>query len=889
MELFFLALLVLIMAFALGSGFPVAFALPGAAIISIGLAAASGYVFTGDTDSFFHSGGPSQWLSAGVTNLRGVYWEVERDTLIAIPLFIFMGIMLQRSKIAEDLLVTMAQLFGPVPGGLGISVVFVGALLAATTGIVGATVVAMGLISLPAMLRNNYSPSLATGTIAASGTLGQIIPPSIVLIILADQLASATDQASTARKNLFRDSTGELSMPSIYDVASTSAGEMFLGAFIPGMVLVGLYMLYILVFALIRPKSAPAVRFEGKFDFAFGRQVFLTLVPPLALIFLVLGSILTGIATVNQAGAIGAAGALIMAGYRLSDVPGLLKYMPALLAIASFAVMGYALSNYEMNIKAATSAEDNFGIAVGVVGALMLIVALCWSGIRVLKIDNTLHAVMLETAKTTSLVFIILLGAAMLTAAFRAFGGEELVRDFLGALPGGFWTQFIIVMLVIFILGFFLDFIEIAVVVVPIVAPILLADPSANITAVWLGVMIGLNIQTSFLTPPFGFALFYLRGVAPAVVKTVQMYKGVVAFISLQLIALAIVGTFPQLVNYLPNRVSFLSDTSPPPRNPKLQFCLEEYVHDHLATDNGQTVNAISAAEKLNLTVLPRSLESDLEKSIADGRVAITALDEVFATEDAVQAAAADYRPDHSKVRRIEKDIRELQEMDDDLKTRISRLRGDDQQALKAELEQEREAVQSEIEEVRARVPADWDEKYGTFSRLTKAEEAARRQYQRSADNAYDGASKVLAILDDTEAFKGLRDELMSVQRTIESAGSEQAEERIKDVEAMFRDVEGADEVKSALAKARRAMKVRGNAEPDREKALEEFRDAVAEYEEQIVWREAAQGDLRNGIAAYLDGIRDTLGARSQPRLSREQALFIAACNSAHRDISLNF
>ncbi len=225
MELYFLALLILIMAFALGSGYPVAFALPGAAIITIGAAAGAGYLFTGSTDAYFHSGGPQQWLSAGVTNLRGVYWEVERDTLIAIPLFIFMGIMLQRSKIAEDLLVTMRGCLGRCRGGLGISVVFVGALLAATTGIVGATVVAMGLISLPAMLRNNYSQSLATGTIAASGTLGQIIPPSIVLIILADQLASATDQASTARKALHKLSTGEISMPSEFDVASTSAGR----------------------------------------------------------------------------------------------------------------------------------------------------------------------------------------------------------------------------------------------------------------------------------------------------------------------------------------------------------------------------------------------------------------------------------------------------------------------------------------------------------------------------------------------------------------------------------------------------------------------------------------------------------------------------------------
>ncbi|MEO1533743.1 MAG: TRAP transporter large permease subunit, partial [Pseudomonadota bacterium] len=225
MELYFLLLLVVIMAFALGSGYPVAFALPGAAIITIAAAAGSGYLFAGDTDAYFASGGPSQWLSAGVTNLRGVYWEPDRDTLIAIPLFIFMGIMLQRSKIAEDLLVTMAQLFGPVPGGLGISVVFVGALLAATTGIVGATVVAMGLISLPAMMQRGYSNPLATGTIAASGTLGQIIPPSIVLIILADQLASAVDQADTARKELYKEATGEIVMPSEYGVVARRGGD----------------------------------------------------------------------------------------------------------------------------------------------------------------------------------------------------------------------------------------------------------------------------------------------------------------------------------------------------------------------------------------------------------------------------------------------------------------------------------------------------------------------------------------------------------------------------------------------------------------------------------------------------------------------------------------
>jgi len=540
MELFFLAILIITMAVALGSGYPVAFALPGAAIISIGLAAGTGYLFAGNPDAYFHSGGPQQWLSAGVTNLRGVYWEVERDTLIAIPLFIFMGIMLQRSKIAEDLLLTMAQLFGPIPGGLGISVVLVGALLAATTGILGATVVAMGLISLPAMLRKGYSAPLATGTIAASGTLGQIIPPSIVLIILADQLASATDQASTARKALHKASTGELSMPSSFDVASTSAGEMFLGAFVPGLVLVGLYMLFILIYAIVRPSAAPAVPYEGEYTARFWANVALTLIPPLGLIFLVLGSIIAGIATVNQAGAIGAAGAMIMAGYRL--VEGRRDtFVPAIMAIIGLALIAFALGNFNMNVKQLlVTGQDMTGIWIGAFGVGLVLIALVWSGIRVLNIDNTLHEVMVETAKTTSLVFIILLGAAMLTAAFRAFGGEELVREFLNSLPGGFWSQFVIVMAVIFFLGFFLDFmifflgffldfIEIAVVVVPIVAPILLADPSANITAVWLGVMIGLNIQTSFLTPPFGFALFYLRGVAPAVVKTVQMYRGAAA------------------------------------------------------------------------------------------------------------------------------------------------------------------------------------------------------------------------------------------------------------------------------------------------------------------------------------------------------------------------
>jgi len=883
MELLFLAILVLIMAVALGSGYPVAFALPGAAILSIGLAAGAGYLFAGNMDAYFHSGGPAQWLSAGVTNLRGVYWEVERDTLIAIPLFIFMGIMLQRSKIAEDLLIAMAQLFGPVPGGLGISVVFVGALLAATTGIVGATVVAMGLISLPAMLRNNYSQSLATGTIAASGTLGQIIPPSIVLIILADQLASATDQASTLRKALHKEATGELSMPTAFDVTSTSAGEMFLGAFVPGLVLVGLYMLYILIFAIIKPSSAPSVPYDGARDSRFWVSVTFILVPPLALIFMVLGSIIAGIATVNQAGAIGAAGALIMGGYRLKET-GRSTYIPALMAVAALLIITFASSNYNMNIKAILASDgDMTGIYMGAFGTGLLILALIWSAIRVFRIDDTLREVMLETSKATSLVFIILLGAAMLTAAFRAFGGEELVRDFLNSLPGGFWTQFVIVMAVIFFLGFFLDFIEIAVVVVPIVAPILLADPGANITAVWLGVMIGLNIQTSFLTPPFGFALFYLRGVAPPIVKTVQMYKGVIAFIFLQLTALGIVGYYPQLVNYLPNRVSFLSETSPPPRNPKLQHCLEEFVAEKVAAD-GTVLEAIRGAKALDLSPLPEDIAGDLTDAFDSAETAIAGLGEIEATHAAVMGAADDYRPQQRLVRRMEKDMRKLDEEAAEIKQRMDRTR--DNEELKAELAARIEEKEAEKAAIQAQIPEDWEANYDTFHALILAEDKARSDYRRAADGSYEKAAEFVAILAQNADFAALQAPLDELRAVITDQDPEASEVIVNDLSRDFGDVEGAGDVRSALGKVRRALRART---PDKEEALEEYETALDLYAAGQAWRATAEGDIQAGVKRYMLGIQTTLGARLQEDLTREQALYLASCSSAHRDVSLSF
>ncbi|MEQ8334262.1 TRAP transporter large permease subunit [Nisaea sp.] len=887
MELFFLLLLVVIMASALASGFPVAFALPGSAIITIGLAAATGEIFAGDASAYFAQGGPVNWLTAGVTNFRGVYWEVERDTLIAIPLFVFMGIMLQRSKIAEDLLVSMAQLFGPIRGGLGISVVFVGALLAATTGIVGATVVAMGLISLPAMLRNNYSHSLATGTIAASGTLGQIIPPSIVLIILADQLSSAVDQAGMARKAYFTETTGDFSMPSSFGVSSTSAGDMFMGALLPGLVLVGLYMAYILIVAFFRPSVAPSVPFEGQYDRKFAGRVLLSLVPPLTLIFVVLGSIITGIATVNQAGAIGAVGAMVMAGYRLYEGRKGAFY-PAILAMGSLLTILIINNVNPINIRNLQTTADVVSVVIAVTAVAVFLIGIVWSGIRTFQIDNTLRGVMVETAKTSALVFIILLGAAMLTSAFRAFGGEELVREFLTGLPGGFWAQFIIVMAVIFVLGFFLDFIEIAVVVVPIVAPILLADPSANITAVWLGVMIGMNIQTSFLTPPFGFALFYLRGVAPSAVKTLSMYKGVIPFISLQLFALFIVGMAPQLVNYLPNRMSLTSESSPPPKNPRLQVCVEEYIQSAFA-EQGDTLRAVIASAKgWDLSNLPKSVQNDLGKSFAAAEAVFPALDEAVAATDAIDAAAVDYRPLHVSVRALQRDIAKHEDEIKALEQRVNRWKrqNDAKPGAIDKAIAKIETLKAEKTGLEAEIPANWELDHKTFSKVLATEKKARLSYRRTADSAYEPIQVLRLTLSDTDALAALSGEIDSISKALTDLGPKEAEDFIKEVESKIGQIYEAGAIRSALSQVRRAL--RGQT-VDTEKALEELAAAKAIYDEEVSWRQAANQSLSAKLADYDAAIRNTIGLRLQDRLPHDVALEVAACQSDHKDISLHF
>lgn len=910
-------MLILLMVAALTAGFPVAFALPGSAILTIALAALCGYLFGGDSSAYFAQDGPIQWLNAGVTNFRSLYWVVERDTLIAIPLFIFMGIMLQRSKIAEDLLVAMAQLFGPVPGGLGISVVLVGALLAATTGIVGATVIAMGLISLPAMLRNRYSHSLATGTICASGTLGQIIPPSIVLIILADQLSNAASQANANRKADYTAATGEFVMPSHLDVVSASAGDMFMGALIPGLILMGLYIAYILINALIDPKAAPPVPYRGqdssrqrhrelgrdnnnpasgrRYDKTFALRMLLALTPPLVLILSVLGSILSGIATVNQAGAIGAIGAILMAGYRLTEGKRG-SYRPVSLALVMLVGLAIVSNIHPVNVKNITTVLDLIAIVTVTLLVVGLSTAIFWSLIRLHKIDDTLRQVMVETTKMTTMVFIILLGAAMLTSAFRAFGGEEVIKHFLTGLPGGFWTQFVVVMLVIFLLGFFLDFIEIAVVVVPLVAPILLANPEANITAVWFGVMVGLNMQTSFLTPPFGFALFYLRGVAPPTVKTLRIYQGAAAFILLQLLGLAIAGYNPSLVNYLPNRMQLTSENAPPPINPRLQYCIEEYVFHRYVVDETHIRRSIATIALADLSYLPPELSDDLLKANQQAEKVFDHVAAVRAAATAVADYTGAYKSLHREVRRQQRRIALIDAEIAVLEQDLRRLQSDgNPQRVGAErqLTTALDALIRERREIKGALPDEWQQAHEEFKALLNAEQQARRRYRTHVDHTYKAVATLITLIAATADLAAYQQKLHALEALIGSATVDVLADAamvanmvasIKDSEKQLVEIAGTHHVKSKLYKSRRALK-----QGDRDQALAFYTEAKALYAAELQWRLSAEKALLALLQAHEAVLRDTIGLRMQPRLSLPQAKFVAKCQSVHRDISLYF
>ena len=437
-------------------GFPVAFTLAGSALI---------FAFIGDYLDIF--------------NFRMLFFFPQRiygiminEALVAVPLFIFMGVMLEKTKIAAKLLESIGDLFGSVKGGLGIGVVLVGMLLAASTGIVGATVVTMGMLALPTMLKAGYDEKIATGTICASGTLGQIIPPSIVLILLAEMLQGANEEAGLL--------TGDLAPLPV------TAIDLFAGALFPGLILVGMFIIYIVVLAIIKPNDLPITK-STKTKSEIIKNAMIEVIPPIFLILSVLGSIFLGIATPTESASVGAAGAALLALFR-----------------------------NQLNFKNISEAA-------------------------------------ITTAKMSSFVFIILIGASMFSLVFRGFEGDDMISNFLTNLPGGEYGALLVVMITIFLLGFFLDYIEIIFVIIPLVGPGLIANGADPL---WLGILISLNLQTSFLTPPFGFSLFFLRGVAPKAVRTVNIYRGVIPFIFIQVIAIVLVFAFPQIATWLPRLIN---------------------------------------------------------------------------------------------------------------------------------------------------------------------------------------------------------------------------------------------------------------------------------------------------------------------------------------------
>lgn len=436
------------------AGYPVAFTLAGVALL---------FMLVGVAGGAFDA----TWLYALNSRIYGI---ITNQILVAVPLFIFMGSVLKQTRMAENLLESISELMHRLPGGLGVTAILFGALLAASTGIVGATVITMGLLSLPVMLRRGYSPAVSGGVICAAGTLGQVIPPSIVLILLGDTLSSAYQKAQL--------DSGQFSPETV------SVADLFAGALVPGLVLVGLYLVYMVALGVLRPALVPVSAPGDAAESPGAMRLLQTILPPVALIIGVLGSILFGIATSAEAAAVGAVGACILSARKLTKA------------------------------KLASAARN--------------------------------------TMRMTCMVFALIIGASFFSLAFRGYGGEDLIHHFLSQMPAGPLGALIVVMLVVFLLGFILDFIEITLIIVPIVGPVLMGmgfDP------VWLGIMFAINLQTSFLTPPFGFSLFYLRGVAPPELGTRQIYAGVTPFIFLQILMLVILAVWPELATWLPDQL----------------------------------------------------------------------------------------------------------------------------------------------------------------------------------------------------------------------------------------------------------------------------------------------------------------------------------------------
>ena len=494
------------------TGFPVSFAIAGVAILFAYL----GWML-----------GVMDITLLGATGQR-VFGLLSNQVLIAIPLFILMGAILEKSRIAEELLDTMGRLFGSLRGGLGISVVLVGALLAASTGIVGATVIAMGLIALPTMLRTGYDPRVASGIVCTAGTLGQIIPPSTLLIILADVMSNAYQQAQYAQGK--------------FSIEALSVGQFFAAALLPGLTLVALYLVYILVRGALRPQDMPPAALAG------GRperaEILGAIVPPVMLIVAVLGAVLGGIADPTEAASVGAIGALLMAGMRMGGPRRLI--LAGAIALIALAVLAGAFP-----VRLQRSDLSAGAYLVGGVYILLTLIGVAGvlSALKAVILRGVARETVRSTMEMTAMIFATILAAGMFSLVFIGLGGEERVAEILKGMPGGPTGALLFCMAFVFVLGFFLDFVEISVIVLPLIAPTLIVMGHEPI---WLGVLLAINLQTSFLTPPFGFSLFYLRGAAPPEVTTGHIYRGVMPFICLQIVGMAIVWLAPSIATWLP-------------------------------------------------------------------------------------------------------------------------------------------------------------------------------------------------------------------------------------------------------------------------------------------------------------------------------------------------
>ena len=493
-------------------GFPVSFAIAGTAI------------------AFAYLGWATGSMNLNLLGALGqrVFGVLTNGVLVAIPLFVLMGVVLERSKIAEDLLETMGRLFGGLRGGLGISVVLVGALLAASTGIVGATVIAMGMIALPTMLRAGYDAPLSAGLVATSGTLGQIIPPSTLLIILADVMSSAYQQAQYAE--------GKFSIETI------SVGQVFAGALLPGLCLVVIYIAYLLVRGLLRPADMPpAAMGAGRPGLS---EVSGAVLPPVLLIVAVLGAILGGVASPTEAASVGAIGAILMAGRRMGGPRALI-----VAGAAALLILAVAAGLAPVRLQRSDAGIGDAALGAAYAGLALLGIVAIAAALRQLARREVLAQALTSTMTVTSMIFATILTASVFSLVFVGLGGDVRVERILEAMPGGPSGALLFCLALIFVLGFFLDFVEITVILLPLIAPVLIAmghDP------VWLAILIAINLQTSFLTPPFGFSLFYLRGAAPPEITTGMIYRGVAPFIALQVLAICLVWLVPAIATWLP-------------------------------------------------------------------------------------------------------------------------------------------------------------------------------------------------------------------------------------------------------------------------------------------------------------------------------------------------